>query len=101
MKAHSKFAAIAATLVIAAATAWAVKVGSAAPDFTGKDSHGKTQTLSQYRGKYVVLEWTNHDCPYTKKHYESGNMEALQKKWTARGVIWLSVISSARAKRDT
>jgi hypothetical protein len=42
-----------------------------------------------------VLEWTNHDCPYTKKHYESGNMEALQKKWTARGVIWLSILSSA------
>jgi hypothetical protein len=83
---------------VAATTAWAVKVGSAAPDFSGKDSHGKTQTLSQYRGKFVVLEWTNHDCPYTKKHYESGNMEALQKKWTERGVIWLSIISSAPGK---
>ena len=82
-----------ATLLTFAANA--VPVGQPAPDFQGKDSHGQTQTLAQYRGKYVVLEWHNHDCPYTKKHYASGNMQALQKKWTAQGVVWLTIISSA------
>jgi len=75
--------------------AYAVRVGDAAPDFTGTDSNGKTHKLSEYRGKYVVLEWTNNGCPYTLKHYESGNMQALQKEWTARGVVWLTVLSSA------
>ena len=83
-------AALAVTLV-----AYAVRVGNAAPDFTGTDSNGKTQKLSEYRGKYVVLEWTNNGCPYTQKHYESGNMQALQKEWTAKGVVWLTVLSSA------
>ncbi|HYK34495.1 thioredoxin family protein [Alloacidobacterium sp.] len=73
----------------------AVHVGDAAPDFTGMDSNGKTHKLSDYRGKYVVLEWTNNGCPYTQKHYNSGNMQALQKEWTAKGVVWLTVLSSA------
>jgi peroxiredoxin len=76
-------------------TAFAVRVGDPAPDFTGTDSHGKTHKLSEYRGKYVVLEWTNNGCPYTQKHYESGNMQALQKEWTSKGVVWLTVLSSA------
>ena len=84
---------LAATL--AACSAFAVKVGAPAPDFSGPDTHGKMQQLSAYKGKYVVLEWTNSDCPYTRKHYESGNMQALQKQWTAKGVVWISVISSA------
>ena len=71
------------------------RVGEAAPDFVGTDSHGKTHKLSDYRGKVVVLEWHNQGCPYTKKHYDSGNMQKLQKDWTAKGVIWLTVISSA------
>jgi peroxiredoxin len=75
-------------------TAFGVKPGDAAPDFKGTGSNGKTETLSQYRGKYVVLEWTNRECPYTVKHYQSGHMEALQKEWTAKGVVWLSVLSS-------
>lgn len=75
--------------------AFAVRVGDAAPDFTGTDTHGKTQSLSEYKGKYVVLEWSNRDCPYTRKHYESGNMQALQREWTGKGVIWLTIISSA------
>lgn len=75
--------------------AYAVRVGNAAPDFTGTDSNGKTHKLSEYRGKFVVLEWTNNGCPYTQKHYESGNMQALQKEWTAKGVVWLTVLSSA------
>ncbi len=75
--------------------AYAVRVGDAAPDFTGTDRNGKTHKLSEYRGKYVVLEWTNNGCPYTQKHYESGNMQALQKDWTKKGVAWLTVLSSA------
>ncbi len=78
--------------------AGAVKTGDAAPDFHATDASGKAETLSQYRGKYVVLEWSNRDCPYTRKHYESGNMQALQKEWTAKGVTWLTVISSAPGK---
>jgi peroxiredoxin len=72
-----------------------VRVGGVAPDFRAMDSNGRTESLDQYRGKYVVLEWHNQGCPYTKKHYVSGNMQALQKEWTAKGVVWLTVISSA------
>jgi peroxiredoxin len=70
-------------------------VGSPAPGFTATDSHGQTHSLDQYRGKYVVLEWHNQGCPYTRKHYISGNMQSLQKEWTAKGVVWFTVISSA------
>jgi len=77
------------------ATAFAIAPGTAAPDFKGIDANGVTHTLSQYRGKYVVLEWANQGCPFDRKHYLSGSMEALQKQWTARGVVWLSIISSA------
>jgi peroxiredoxin len=84
-----------AFLVLASASAYAVKVGDPAPDFTGTDSNGKTQTLAQYKGKYVVLEWSNRDCPYTQKQYNSSNMQALQKEWTAKGVVWLTILSSA------
>jgi peroxiredoxin len=82
-------------MLLGAATLWAVQVGSPAPDFSAQGSHGETHTLSQYKGKYVVLEWHNRECPYTRKHYETGNMQKLQKEWTARGVIWFTVISSA------
>ena len=77
------------------ASAFAVKVGDPAPGFTAVDSNGKQQRLSDYKGKFVVLEWHNQGCPYTRKHYESGNMQRLQKEWTAKGVVWLTVISSA------
>jgi peroxiredoxin len=88
------------TMALAAAfvftlSAAAAKVGDPAPDFTGTDSHGQQIKLSEYRGKFVVLEWTNNGCPYTKKHYSSGNMQALQKEWTAKGVVWLTILSSA------
>ncbi len=76
-------------------SAFALTPGSQAPDFKGTDSNGATHTLSQYRGKWVVLEWANQGCPYDRKHYISGNMESLQREWTAKGVVWLSVISSA------
>ncbi len=76
-------------------TALAVKIGSPAPGFTAVDVDGKQQKLADFKGKYVVLEWHNQGCPYTRKHYESGNMQRLQKEWTAKGVVWLTVISSA------
>ncbi len=66
-----------------------------APAFRASTADGKTVTLDSYKGKTVVLEWTNHDCPYVKKHYGSGNIPALQKEATAQGVVWLQVISSA------
>ena len=82
-------------LLVLTTSVFAVKVGESAPDSTGTDSNGKTHKLSEYKGKYVVLEWTNQGCPYTKKHYESGNMEKLQKDWTGKGVVWLTMLSSA------
>ncbi len=87
----------ASTLLIGSAQD--VKVGSAAPAFTATDSRGQIESLSQFRGKYVVLEWHNKGCPYTKKHYVSGNMQALQKEWTAKGVAWFTVISSAKGEQ--
>jgi AhpC/TSA family len=75
--------------------AWAARVGEPAPDFTATDTNGKVHKLSEYRGKFVVLEWTNRGCPYTQKHYNSGNMQRLQRGWTGTGIIWLTVISSA------
>src|SRR5246127_1987703 len=70
-------------------------VGSAAPDFSLTDSNGKTHSLSQYKGKYVVLEWFNPECPFVKKHYGSGNMQKLQNEYTGRGVVWLTIDSNA------
>jgi hypothetical protein len=84
-----------AAMIAITFSAYAAQIGNQAPDFHGTDSNGKTESLDQYRGKFVVLEWHNHDCPYTVKHYESGNMQSLQKQWTAKGVVWLTVISSA------
>ena len=73
----------------------AAKVGEAAPEFTATASDGKSYRLSDYRGKYVVLEWHNNGCPYVGKHYKSGNMQRLQKEWTGRGVAWFTILSSA------
>jgi peroxiredoxin len=77
----------------------APKIGQPAPDFTAVDSHGVSHALGDYRGKIVVLEWTNHQCPFVGKHYGTGNMQALQQEATAAGVTWLSVISSAPGKQ--
>lgn len=86
-------------VAIAISAAWAARVGDRAPDFTATDSNGKVHKLSEYQGKFVVLEWTNRGCPYTQKQYDSGNMQRLQREWTSRGVIWLTVISSAPGKQ--
>jgi AhpC/TSA family len=82
-------------LGIAVAPALAVRIGQMAPGFTASASNGTTYKLSDFRGKFVVLEWHNNGCPYTRKHYESGNMQRLQKEWTAKGVVWFTIISSA------
>ena len=77
----------------------AVEPGEEAPDFTLTDSKGTSHKLSDFRGKLVVLEWLNHECPFVKKHYEGGNMQKLQQEYTAKGVVWLSIISSAPGKQ--
>jgi peroxiredoxin len=84
--------ALAPTIAYPAAQA---KIGAQAPTFTLSGSNGKTVSLADFKGKTVVLEWTNHDCPYVRKHYGGNAMQALQKKWTAQGVVWLTLISSA------
>jgi peroxiredoxin len=70
-------------------------VGSSAPDFSLTDANGATHSLSQYRGKYVVLEWFNPECPFVKKHYGSGNMQKLQQEYTSKGIVWLTIDSNA------
>jgi peroxiredoxin len=70
-------------------------VGSSAPDFSLTDAKGKAHSLSEYKGKYVVLEWFNPECPFVKKHYGSGNMQKLQEDYTGKGVVWLTIDSSA------
>src|SRR4051812_25274266 len=72
------------------------EIGKEAPAFTLTDTHGKSVSLSDFRGKFVVLEWTNFDCPFVRKHYDSGNMQALQKEFVDKGVAWLSICSSAK-----
>jgi len=74
-------------------------VGKPAPNFSQRDLKGQTHSLANYKGKIIVLEWLNHDCPYVRKHYNSGNMQKLQKTYTKKGIVWLSVISSAPGKQ--
>lgn len=86
-------------LLIPAIALAEAEVGEMAPDFTASDSHGKAHKLSDFKGKTVVLEWNNPDCPYVVKHYETKNMQELQKKYTSKGVVWLTVNSSAPGKQ--
>ena len=76
----------------------AALVGKSAPALELRDADGKTARLDAYKGKYVVLEWVNPQCPFVRKHYGSGNMQGLQKKYTEKGVVWLSILSSAPGK---
>jgi peroxiredoxin len=93
-------AALAAISILAVDQATAVppsaaRVGEPAPQFNAQDITGKTIRLADYAGKTIVLEWTNDGCPFVGKHYDSGNMQALQQKYTAAGVVWLTLASSA------
>jgi peroxiredoxin len=92
-------AAFAAT-AMSVAGAWAVPViGQKAPAFTAVDSNGVKRSLGDYKGRIVVLEWTNNGCPYVRKHYGSGNMQKVQADLTGQGAVWLSIISSAPGKQ--
>lgn len=82
-----------------APVAQAAEVGKSAPAFTLTDAEGKKHSLSDYKGKVVVLEWVNFGCPFVKKHYDSKNMQKLQGEYTAKGVTWLSICSSAKGKQ--
>jgi len=87
-------------LAVAAGTALAApEVGQPAPAFTLTDSNGQSHNLADFKGKFVVLEWLNHGCPFVKKHYDSNNMQNLQKEYTGKDVVWLSIVSSAPGKQ--
>lgn len=92
-------AAVAVAALAASVAHAAPKVGEPAPAFTATDINGKTRSLAEFKGKYVVLEWHNQSCPFVKKHYESGNMQKLQTELTGKGAVWLSIISSAPGKQ--
>jgi hypothetical protein len=91
--------ALAAMAVIAAPGAAAPVIGQPAPNFRLADADGKPVTLSDFRGKTVVLEWSNPDCPFVKKHYGSGNMQKAQSAAERDGVVWLTINSSAAGKQ--
>jgi len=74
------------------------KIGALAPDFTLSDSKGVSHSLAQSKGKFVVLEWLNPECPFVKKHYDSLNMQKLQKTYTDKGVVWYSIDSSGEGR---
>lgn len=90
-----------ALLALYSFSSFALTTGEPAPDFTLKGLNPKSQDvkLSDFKGKFVVLEWLNHGCPFVRKHYDSGNMQSLQKKYTGQNVIWLSIVSSAEGKQ--
>jgi hypothetical protein len=87
------------TFFLLATAIFAAKNGEPAPGFTLPDTHGKTHALADYKGKFVVLEWVNFGCPFVRKHYDANNMQSLQKEYTGKGVIWLSICSSAPGKQ--
>ena len=110
LKQVSLFIMLPALLVLAGAYVWRgdadtapmganPEVGKAAPNFTLPGTDGKSYTLADLQGQYVVLEWLNFGCPYVKRHYNSGNMPALQEQYTDKGVTWLSIVSSAPGKQ--
>ena len=100
MNKHLKTILMSALLLTGAASIFASQeTGKPAADFSLTDTYGQTRKLSDYNGKFVVLEWFNPDCPFVKKHYDSGSMQALQKEYTGQGVVWLSINSSAGGKQ--
>jgi peroxiredoxin len=103
MKTKHLVSSIAATVLLAAGTAQADRpaIGSNAPDFSLPDATGKSVNLAEFKGKYVVLEWTNPGCPFVQKHYSSGNMQKLQSEFTKKGVVWLTVDSSAPGQQGS
>ena len=100
MRRSFTLAAAAVALSLPTFAAWAVTIGQPAPAFELKDTSGKTVKLADFKGKHVVLEWVNPGCPFVVKHYGSQNMQGLQKAYTAKDVVWLSVNSTARSAGD-
>ena len=100
MPKHSITSLTAAALLVAAGSAAAGLNGSAAPAFTVTDATGKQVQLADFKGKYVVLEWTNPECPFVRKHYNSGNMQGLQKEWGGKDVVWLAVNSTNTSSNE-
>ena len=99
LKTRFKQFALAAVVSLPALAIAAALPGKPAPNFSEKDASGATQSLSDYKGQWLVVEWFNKDCPYDRKHYDSGNMQKLQKKYNGKNVKWLNVISSAKGKQ--
>ncbi|MCH8685929.1 thioredoxin family protein [Pedomonas mirosovicensis] len=95
MKPAILLSAFAVTVALSAPALAAPKIGAPAPAFTATDVNGKSHSLADYKGKTVVLEWNNPECPFVQKHYGSGNMQALQKSASQNGVVWLTINSSA------
>jgi peroxiredoxin len=94
-------AALVAAVAAISSSAWAAPVpGQPAPSFRGVDVNGKTVALADFRGRTVVLEWNNPNCPFVQKHYTSGNMQALQQKNTAAGIVWLAINSTTESHSD-
>lgn len=87
------------SVLFSLACAHAQEIGESAPAFTGKTLAGENVSLSDFKGKTVVLEWVNFGCPFVKKHYASGNMGKLQEKYTGKDVVWLTICSSAEGKQ--
>ena len=101
MKRYASILAAAAAIGFGAALVHAtVSVGQRAPDFKVRDTSGKEQSLAAYKGKFVVLEWTNPGCPFVQKHYDTANMPAVQKAAEAKGAVWLTVSSTAKDQGD-
>jgi peroxiredoxin len=90
----------AGSLAVASASFANIQIGQAAPDFALTDVSGKAVKLSDYKGKHVVLEWTNPNCPYVKKHYDSKNMQGLQSAYAGKGVVWLAINSTSTGHQD-
>ncbi len=85
--------------LFASLSSFALETGKPPPDFELKAASGKSVKLSDYKGKTIVLKWLNHGCPFVRKHYDSNNMQSLQKKYTDKGVVWISIISSAEGNQ--
>ena len=99
MKHAGRMLTVAAAMILGSALGFGAKVGEPAPAFAVKDTKSREYKLSDYNGKYVVLEWQNKDCPFVQKHYNSNNMQKLQREWTGKGIVWLTVLSSAPGKQ--
>ena len=99
MRVANFFLCFVSLFILAPASHAALKIGDVAPAVSAEDTHGKAVNLAEMKGKIVVLEWTNHACPFVRKHYDSKNIQTLQSYSKEKDVVWISVISSAQGKQ--